>query len=335
MEVRPVGSDDRAWVEEVLVRRWGSTDIASCRGTHAAAALPALLAEVDGERVGLLTHHEADGQLEVVTLDALVGSIGVGTALLYRARELASEHGCSRVWLVTSNDNLRALRFYQRRGFHLVALHVGGVDTARAIKPAIPTVGLDDIPVHDEIELACELGSSTIADPDRTGVAAAGGEVVLVPVAEEDKAVLANLLQLYRYDFSPIRGFELTEHGTYVYRFLDAYFTEPDRQAWFIRHAGRLAGFAMARLMPDGRNEVTEFFVVRAHRRSGVGRRAAESLFQQRPGRWEVAYDVANREAAGFWPPAVAAAARGPVEHREEAPPDRTYRQLVLRFSTR
>ncbi len=333
MEVRPVGPGDRAWVEEVLVRRWGSSDIASRRGTHAAATLPALLAEVDGEPVGLLTYHETDSQLEVVTLDALRDSMGVGTALLYRARDLASEHGCNRVWLVTSNDNLRALRFYQRRGFHLVALHVGGVDTARAAKPAIPTVGLDDIPVHDEIELACDLASSTIADPDRTRVAAAGDEVVLVPVAE-DKAVLANLLQLYIYDFSPIRGFELTEHGTYVYRFLDAYFTEPDRQAWFIRHDGRLAGFAMARLMPDGFNEVAEFFVVRAHRRARVGRRAAAALFGQCPGRWEVAYDVANREAAAFWPPAVAAAATSPVEHREEGPPDRMYRQMLLRFST-
>jgi GNAT superfamily N-acetyltransferase len=98
MEVRPVGPDDRSWLEEVLVRRWGSTDIASCRGTHAAAALPAPLAELNGERVGLLTHHETEGQLKVVTLDALRHSIGVGTALLYRARDLAADHRCSRVW---------------------------------------------------------------------------------------------------------------------------------------------------------------------------------------------------------------------------------------------
>jgi ribosomal protein S18 acetylase RimI-like enzyme len=158
MEVRSAGPDDRAWIEEVLVGRWGSTDIASRRGTQAAATLPALLAENDGERVGLLTFHEADGQLEVVTLDALVDSVGVGTALLARAREIASEHGHSRVWLVTSNDNLRALRFYQRRGFRLVAVHVGGVDDARVYKPSIPTAGLDGIPVHDEIELECGLG---------------------------------------------------------------------------------------------------------------------------------------------------------------------------------
>lgn len=334
MEVREVGPDDRAWVEEVLVQQWGSTHIVSRGGTHDAAALPALLGEVDGERVGLLTYRETDRQLEVVTLDALRDSIGVGTALLQRVRELAEERHCSRVWLVTSNDNLRALRFYQRRGFRLVAVHVGGVDSARTRKRGIPTVGLDGIPVHDEIELACELSPST-AIPERTGATAESDEVVLEPVAEEDQAVLANLLQLYRHDFSPIRGFELTEHGTFVYRFLDANFAEPGRQAWFIRHGGRLAGFAMARLLSDGFNEVAEFFVARAHRRAGVGRRAAAALFQQRPGQWELGFDLANHEASGFWPSVAQAAAVGPVDRRVEGPPERTYPQVVLSFSTR
>jgi predicted acetyltransferase len=277
MDVREVAPDDRAWVEEVLVQRWGSTHIASRGGTHDAAALPALLAEVAGERVGLLTYREIHRQLEVVTLDALRDSIGVGTALLERVRELAEERHCSRVWLVTSNDNLRALRFYQRRGFRRVAVHVGAVD----------------------------------------------------------RAVLANLLQLYRHNFSPIRGFELTDHGTFVYRFLDANFTEPGRRAWFIRRGGRLAGFAMARVLPDGFNEVAEFFVARAHRRAGVGRRAAAALFQQRPGQWELGFDLANHEASGFWPSVAQAAAVGPVDRRVEGPPERTYPQVVLSFSTR
>ncbi len=138
-----------------------------------------------------------------------------------------------------------------------------------------------------------------------------------------------------------------------MYRFLDLYFVEADREAWFVRHDGRLAGFALTRSTPDDVDparrpgpgahavaagsirEVAEFFVVRAHRRAGVGRRAAAALFARSPGRWEVAYDAGNEEAAGFWPAVVEAAARGPIQSRREGPPERTYRQVVLRFSTR
>ena len=83
-------------------------------------------------------------------------------------RELAKERRCRRVWLVTSNDNLRALRFYQRHGFRLVAVHVGAVDSARTRKPGRPRVGLDGgIPVHDEIELAWVLSPSSDRVSDR------------------------------------------------------------------------------------------------------------------------------------------------------------------------
>ena len=179
------------------------------------------------------------------------------------------------------------------------------------------------------------LSPSSTAVRQRTGATAQADEVVLEPVEEEDRAVLANLLQLYRHDFSPIRGFELTDHGTFVYRFLDADFTEPGRRAWFIRRGGRLAGFAMARVLPDGFNEVAEFFVARAHRRAGVGRRAAAALFEQRPGRWELGFDLANHEASAFWPSVAESAAAGPVDREVEGPPERTYPQVVLRFSTR
>jgi len=92
----------------------------------------------------------------------------------------------------------------------------------------------------------------------------------LVVVAEEHKHVLANLLQFYRYDFSVIRGYELTPHGTFIYCYLDSYFTEDGREACFITADGQLAGFTMTRRMEDGAREVAEFFVARRYRRHGV-----------------------------------------------------------------
>jgi hypothetical protein len=69
----------------------------------------------------------------------------------------ARRRGCQRLWLVTTNDNLRALGFYQRRGFHPRALRAGAVAQARRLKPAIPEHSPDGIPIRDELELELEL----------------------------------------------------------------------------------------------------------------------------------------------------------------------------------
>lgn len=122
--------------------------------TLAADQLPALVAEVDGERAGLLTYHRTGDEIEVVTLDALRTGKGIGRALLDAMAEEARGLGTTRIWLITSNDNIDALRFYQRAGYRITAVHQGAVDRAREIKPGIPLVGAHGIEIHDEIELA-------------------------------------------------------------------------------------------------------------------------------------------------------------------------------------
>ena len=156
--------------------------------------------------------------------------------------------------------------------------------------------------------------------------------VELAAVRVEDKPVLANLLQLYCYDFSAVRGFDVTEHGVFTYPYLDHYFVEPERDAFFVRHDGALAGFALARELPSGERDVSEFFVMRRHRRLGVGARAAAQLLAMHPGRWTVRFDVANVDAAAFWPGVVDAAAAGEVQ-RDEEPSPTGYPQTTLRFS--
>lgn len=85
------------------------------------------------------------------------GIIGLLDALL----EAARRGGCRRLWLITTNDNLNALRFYQRRGWRLVAVHAGAVDEARKVKPQISVIGEDGIPIHDEIELEFPIAAQT------------------------------------------------------------------------------------------------------------------------------------------------------------------------------
>jgi GNAT superfamily N-acetyltransferase len=93
---------------------------------------------------------DVDG-CEIVTLNSLVE--GVGTVLLSAVRTVAMSSKCRRVWLITTNDNLHALRFYQRNGFSLVALHRNALDLSRRLKPEIPLTGQDGIPLRDELEL--------------------------------------------------------------------------------------------------------------------------------------------------------------------------------------
>jgi ribosomal protein S18 acetylase RimI-like enzyme len=143
-------------VRETLHELWGET-VVSRGAVHDPTALPGFVAEEGGERVGLLTYRIDGAKCEVVTIDAFPEGAGAGTALLGAAAGAARDAGCRRVWLITTNDNLRALRFYQRRGFRLAALHRNALERSRELKPSIPEIGLDGIPLRDELELELTL----------------------------------------------------------------------------------------------------------------------------------------------------------------------------------
>lgn len=156
--VRPLGDEDRGWALEVLVRSWGSTRVARLGEVIDLAALPGLVALVDGVRQGLVTYAPRGEACEVASLDSLTPGRGVGRALLDAVAGAARAAGCRRLWLITTNDNTRALRIYQRAGWDLVALHRGAVDEARRrLKPEISELGDDGIPIRHELELELRL----------------------------------------------------------------------------------------------------------------------------------------------------------------------------------
>ena len=154
--VRPIRADDRDALRALLRDRWGSATIVAGGRTHAVDLLPGFVAERAGTPAGFVTLDERDGVTEIVTIDALSTGVGVGTALIDAATEAAAARGGADLVVTTTNDNLDALRFYQRRGFRLRCLRPGAVDVARAAKPSIPKVGAYDIPIRDELELRLE-----------------------------------------------------------------------------------------------------------------------------------------------------------------------------------
>jgi ribosomal protein S18 acetylase RimI-like enzyme len=160
--VRHATGADTAAVRATAVATWGRTVVVGRDTVFDLMTLPALLAERAGRAVGLLAYQIADDPdsgkaLEVVSIGAVDRTTGVGTALLDEAARIGTERGCRRLWLVTTNDNLDALRFYQRRGLRIVAVAPGAADRARELKPEIPMVGEYGIPLRDELILEMPL----------------------------------------------------------------------------------------------------------------------------------------------------------------------------------
>jgi len=119
--------------------------------------LAGFLATDAREPVGLLTYTIDGDSCKIVTIDAMVERRGVGSLLTAAVEDAARDAGCTRLWLITTNDNERALRFYRANGFELVAVHERAVARSRELKPSIPLVDEAGVPIQDEIEMERRL----------------------------------------------------------------------------------------------------------------------------------------------------------------------------------
>ena len=157
VEVRPISEHDRLWIETLLREHWGSILQVTRGRLHDVSRLPGYVALQDQEQAGLITYRIEENACEIVTLNSLIEGQGIGAALVQAIREAAVEAGCKRLWLITTNDNLTALRFWQKRGFSLVRVHRNAIEESRRLKPEIPLIGEHGIPIRDEIELETVL----------------------------------------------------------------------------------------------------------------------------------------------------------------------------------
>lgn len=149
----PINEEDHSWLKGLWLAEWGGNAMISKGCTHHIQDLCALIAWKDGNRMGAATYRLGTGESELLSINSVVSASGIGSALLSAFERIAIQAGMRRAWLITSNDNLDALRFYQRRGYRIVAVYPDAVDKARQFKSSIPLVGFYDIPVHDELEL--------------------------------------------------------------------------------------------------------------------------------------------------------------------------------------
>jgi ribosomal protein S18 acetylase RimI-like enzyme len=153
VSVRPLLPGDADWASQVLVAAWGSVLAARKGEIVDASLLPGFVAAMDAADVGLAVVAARGPEYEVVSVSTTVPGHGVGRALLQRCVDDARSHGCRRVWLTTTNNNVRALAFYQRFGMDLCAYYRNGVEAARQLKPSIPLRDEFGVPIAHELEL--------------------------------------------------------------------------------------------------------------------------------------------------------------------------------------
>ena len=155
--LKPLTAADTDWLRCVVAEYCGGYPVITPDGVYDVRDLPGFVAEDEGTRVGLAQYRIAAGDCEILTLASLRPGRGIGSELVTAVRAVAERAGCRRLRVCTTNDNLNALGFYQKRGFALARVHRGAMERVRQVKPGVPLVGAGGIPLRDIIELELTL----------------------------------------------------------------------------------------------------------------------------------------------------------------------------------
>jgi 8-oxo-dGTP pyrophosphatase MutT (NUDIX family)/GNAT superfamily N-acetyltransferase len=142
----------REFVNKQIADDWAGPFIVSKGILHDTRIHNGFVALADREVVGYILYNLIDGDCEITVLESIHEGRGIGKALINEVIKIANEEHCSRVWLITTNDNNHAIRFYQRFGFMLRGVYINAMDDARILKPQIPLTGNDGIPIAHEFE---------------------------------------------------------------------------------------------------------------------------------------------------------------------------------------
>jgi N-acetylglutamate synthase-like GNAT family acetyltransferase len=151
--IRPVEEGDREWVRQVSIEHWASEIVVTRNSVYLVEEQPGFIALLDKQRVGLATYRIEYNLCEILTLNSLVPKRGIGSMLLTAVEDEAKQKECKRIWVITTNNNLEALGFYQKRGYTIKTIHSNAIEKSRRLKPEIPLVAENGIPIRDEIEL--------------------------------------------------------------------------------------------------------------------------------------------------------------------------------------
>ena len=143
-------NDNKAVSE--IIKGWGSDILVSRGKPHKAQDLDGILVYENEEIIGLGLYYIENNECEIALLETFIQNKGIGTKIIEKVIKIAKENMCKRIWLVTTNSNINAIKFYQKRGFDISNIYINAMDEARKIKPEIPEIAENGIKIKDEIE---------------------------------------------------------------------------------------------------------------------------------------------------------------------------------------
>ncbi|MGA9290708.1 MAG: GNAT family N-acetyltransferase [Anaerobacillus sp.] len=152
--IQRIQNHHQGLVHNFFIKQWGSTEMILSSGTYKVNELEGFIAsDKSGEIRGIITYIVHQEHMEIIPFNSLMEKNGVGSRLLFEVEMIARERGLKKVTVLTTNDNIDALRFYQRKGYRLTEVIINAVELARQHKPQIPKIGHNQIPIHDELKL--------------------------------------------------------------------------------------------------------------------------------------------------------------------------------------
>jgi GNAT superfamily N-acetyltransferase len=157
ISIREKHTSDLDWIRELLIKGWSSLKIVTLGELYQADKVPGLVALIQDKPVGLLTYIIKKKAILIISFNSLIKNIGIGTAFINYLSNLGKREKLNSILVTTTNDNIEASLFYQKRGFQIIKINVGIIEEYRKLKPEIPKKGNYDIEIRDEIILKKEL----------------------------------------------------------------------------------------------------------------------------------------------------------------------------------
>lgn len=157
MNIRAISVENRNQINEFIVSHWLSTDMVVRGKVVDMTKIDGFVIYDKQLIVGLITYRIKNEECEIMSVDSLKKNQGIGTALVNKVIEEAVKKKCKKVKLITTNDNINAMLFYQKRGFDMVNIYRNALDVSRKLKPSIPLLGDFNIPLKHEIEFEMDL----------------------------------------------------------------------------------------------------------------------------------------------------------------------------------
>ena len=154
MDTRRVTEENRNMINDFIINHWYSTTMIIRGKEIDMTSVDGFYSSDEEEIVGLITYlfDKKSNVIEITSLDSMRENQGIGTMLLNRVIEEARKLEYRKIVLITTNDNINAMRVYQKRGFDMVHLFHNALEISRKLKPEIPLIGENSIPLMHEIE---------------------------------------------------------------------------------------------------------------------------------------------------------------------------------------